>query len=153
MHSAISNLHDLSEFLVKRSTVILQIYPNLNRRCSLCSTWMFCWIYKTHWKYGAYNCMKWVTCNNADKAPCSLRWVVHKSMLFYSPHSSLSWETNRTLCLCDPVLFYWLYQDDMVSFLCDCFDWHPLRGGLPTPLSTPRLDIWMCNKGNDMDVW
>ena len=26
----------------------------------------------------------------ADRAPCSLRWVVHGSMLFYSPHSSLS---------------------------------------------------------------
>ncbi len=25
-----------------------------------------------------------------DRAPCSLRWVVHKSMLFNSPHSSLS---------------------------------------------------------------
>ncbi len=27
---------------------------------------------------------------NADWAPYSLRWVVHESMLFYSPHSSLS---------------------------------------------------------------
>ncbi len=64
-------------------------------------------------------------------------------MLFYSPHSSLSRQTNKTLCLYDPVVIYWLFQVDLVSFFCDCFDWHPPRGGLPTPLSTPRLGIWI----------
>ncbi len=28
--------------------------------------------------------------SDTDRAPCSLRWVVHESMLFYSPHSFLS---------------------------------------------------------------